>query len=127
MALYSAGKLLHRKLVNIFNIPELREIEVLPGKIRIGASCTYTALRQHPVTSQEFPLLAAAASCTGAIANQNRGTRSCNIATASPRADSLPALLVYDAELVLVSVLTTRSMSQLYFHCGFRQTALAGN
>ena len=125
MVLYSAGKLLQRKLVNIWNIPELRQIEVFPDKIRIGASCTYSALRQHQIISQEFPLLAAAASWTGGIANQNRGTLGGNIANASPAADSLPALLVYDAELTLISVRGSRNVSYQNFHSGYKQTALA--
>lgn len=127
MVSYSAGKLPHRKLVNIWNIPELRRIEVFPDKIRIGASCTYTALRQHPIISREFPLLAAAASWTGGIANQNRGTLGGNIANASPAADSPPALLVYDAELTLTSVRGTRSVSYQNFHSGYKQTALAAD
>ena len=51
----------------------------------------------------EFPLLARAAIWTGSIANQNRGTLGGNIVNASPAADSLPALLAYGAELILVS------------------------
>jgi CO/xanthine dehydrogenase FAD-binding subunit len=125
MVLYSAGKLLQRKLVNIWSIPELRQIEVFPDKIRIGASCTYAALRQHQMISREFPLLVAAASWTGGIANQNRGTLGGNIANASPAADSLPALLVYDAELTLISVRGTRKVSYQNFHSGYKQTALA--
>ena len=48
-------------------------------------------------------MLSSSASWTGGIANQNRGTIGGNIVNASPAADSLPALLVYDAELLLVS------------------------
>lgn len=125
MVLYSAGKLAQRKLVNIWNIPELRQIEVLPEAIRIGAVCTYTALRSHQIVSREFPLLATAASWTGGIANQNRGTLGGNIANASPAADSLPALLVYDAELTLISVRGQRRVSYSDFHTGYKQTELA--
>ncbi|HZV59554.1 MAG TPA: FAD binding domain-containing protein [Candidatus Eremiobacteraceae bacterium] len=127
MVLYSAGKLPNRKLVNIWNIPELRQIEVSPDKIRIGACCTYTALRQHAILSREFPLLSAAASWTGGIANQNRGTLGGNIANASPAADSLPALLVYDAELTLISVRGTRRVNYQSFHTGYKQTALSAD
>src|SRR5260370_5409118 len=95
MVLYSAGKLPNRKLINIWNIPELRQIEGFPDRICIGAACTYTALRRHDLISPEFPLPASAASWTGGIANQNRRTLGCTIANASPAADSLPALLVY--------------------------------
>ncbi len=125
MVLYSAERLTHRNLVNLWNIPELRQIEVFPDRIRIGATCTYTDLRNHEIVSREFPLLATAASWTGGIANQNRGTLGGNIANASPAADSLPALLVYDAELTLVSVRGERRVSYRDFHTGYKQSVLA--
>jgi len=127
MVLYSAGKLPNRKLINIWNIPELRQIQVFPDRIRIGAACTYTALRVHDIVAREFPLLAMAASWTGGIANQNRGTLGGNIANASPAADSLPALLVYDAELTLISVRGERRVDYRNFHTGYKQTALAAD
>jgi CO/xanthine dehydrogenase FAD-binding subunit len=127
MVLYSAGKLPNRKLVNIWNIPELRQIEVFPDRIRIGAACTYTALRHHEIVLREFPLLATAASWTGGIANQNRGTLGGNIANASPAADSLPALLAYDAELTLISVRGERRVPYRTFHTGYKQTVLAAD
>jgi CO/xanthine dehydrogenase FAD-binding subunit len=125
MVLYSAGKLPNRKLVNLWNIPELQQMEVLPDRIRIGAACTYTSLRRHEILSREFPLLATAASWTGGIANQNRGTLGGNIANASPAADSLPALLVYDAELTLISVRGERQVAYRDFHTGYKKTVLA--
>src|SRR5260370_7486872 len=124
MVLYSAGKLSNRKLINIWNIPELRQIEVFPDRIRIGAACTYTALRQHETVSREFPLLATAASWTGGIANQNRGTLGGNIANASPAGDSLPALLVYEAELTLISARGERQVAYKTFHLAYKQMAV---
>ena len=125
MVLYAAGKLPNKKLVNLWNVPELRQIGVSPDQIRIGAACSYTALRKQDVISREFPLLATAASWTGGIANQNRGTLGGNIANASPAADSLPALLVYNAELSLVSGRGERRVPYRNFHTGYKQTALA--
>src|SRR5206468_443493 len=104
MVLYAAGKLPARKLVNIWNLPELRRIEVFSDEIRIGAGCTYTELREQEIVGREFPLLARAAAWTGGIANQNRGTIGGNIVNASPAADSLPALLVYEVRIALGSV-----------------------
>jgi CO/xanthine dehydrogenase FAD-binding subunit len=127
MVLYAAGKLPNRQLINIWNIPELRQIEVFPDSVRIGAACTYTAQRRHEIVSREFPLLAAAASWTGGIANQNRGTLGGNIANASPAADSLPALLVYDAELTLISARGQRRLAYRDFHTGYKRTALAAD
>ncbi len=125
MVLYAAGKLPARKLVSIWNLAELRGIEVLPGEIRIGAGCTYTELREHGVIAREFPMLASAAQWTGGIANQNRGTLGGNIANASPAADSLPALLAYEAELILVSVRGERRVPYVGFHTGYKKMKLA--
>src|SRR5882724_277708 len=127
MVLYSAGKLPNRQLLNLWNIPELRQIEASPDSVRIGAACTYTELRNHEIVSREFPLLATAASWTGGIANQNRGTLGGNIANASPAADSLPALLVYDAELTLISVRGERRLAYRNFHSAYKETALAAD
>lgn len=125
MVLYAAGKLPARKLVSIWNLPELRGIEISPEEIRIGAGCTYTELREHEIIPREFPLLASAARWTGGIANQNRGTLGGNIVNASPAADSLPALLVYEAELVLVSGRGERRVPYLDFHTGYKKMKLA--
>ncbi len=125
MVQYAAGKLPARKLVSIWDLPELRSIEVSPNEISIGAGCTYTNLRQHQVVGREFPLLASAASWTGGIANQNRGTLGGNIVNASPAADSLPALLAYEAELILVSVRGERRLPYLDFHTDYKKTKLA--
>jgi OHCU decarboxylase len=125
MVQYSAGKLSVRKLVSIWNLPELRRIEVSPHEIQIGAACTYTDLREHEIVNREFTLLTSAASWTGGIANQNRGTIGGNIVNASPAADSLPALLVYEAELLLVSERGERRVPYANFHVSYRKTQLA--
>jgi len=125
MVLFAAGKLPARKLVNIGDLRELRRIEVTFSEVRIGAGCTYSDLRQHSVIANEFPLLAQAAAWTGGIANQNRGTLGGNIANASPAGDSLPVLLVYDADLILVSLRGERRIPYRTFHTGYKKTLLA--
>jgi OHCU decarboxylase len=127
MVQYAAGTLRARKLVSIWNLPELRRIEVAADEIRIGAGCTYTDIRKHEVVGREFPLLSAAAGWTGGIANQNRGTIGGNIMNASPAADSLPASLVYEAELILVSVRGERRLPYVTFHTGYKKTLLAAD
>jgi OHCU decarboxylase len=127
MVQYAAGHLAARKLVSIWNLPELRRIEILPGEIRVGAGCTYTDLMHHPVVNREFPLLTTAARWTGGVANQNRGTLGGNIVNASPAADSLPALLAYGAELILVSVRGERRILYENFHTGYRKTQCAAD
>ena len=127
MVQYAAGKLPARKLVSIWNLPELRRIEVSTDEIRIGAGCTYTDVREHELVQREFSLLSQAAAWTGGIANQNRGTLGGNIVNASPAADSLPALLAYEAELIVVSVRGERRVPYRDFHTGYKKTNLAPN
>jgi CO/xanthine dehydrogenase FAD-binding subunit len=117
MVQYGAGRLGARKLVSLWGLPELRRIEQTAQELIIGAGCTYTDLRNHP-------LLARAASWTGSVANQNRGTLGGNIVNASPAADSLPALMVYEAELLLSSVRGQRRVPYVGFHTGYKQTKL---
>src|SRR5580704_10212256 len=125
MVQYGAGRLPARKLVSLWGLPELRYIESSAEGVLIGAGCTYSDLRKDPVVAREFPLLAQAASWTGSIANQNRGTLGGNIVNASPAADSLPALLVYEAELLLVSARGPRRIPYGDFHTGYKKTRLS--
>jgi CO/xanthine dehydrogenase FAD-binding subunit len=125
MVQYAAGTLGARRLVSIWNLPELRGIEVAAEELRIGAGCTYSEIRGHEVVEREFSLLAAVAGWTGSIANQNRGTLGGNIVNASPAADSLPALLVYEAELILVSARGERRVPYVGFHTGYKKMGLA--
>lgn len=121
MVLLEAGKLVHRNYVNIWNLKELRGIEAADDQVTIGALTTYTEIQSHPVLRAEFPMLCQAASETGGLAIQNRGTLGGNIANASPAADSPPALLVYDAELELVSTSGSRRVPYQGFHTGYKQ------
>lgn len=121
MVLLEAGKLVHTNYVNIWNLPELRGIEVTANEVTLGALTTYTDVQNHPILREEFPMLCQAASETGGLAIQNRGTLGGNIVNASPAADSPPALLAYDAELELVSKESSRSIPYSTFHTGYKQ------
>lgn len=121
MVLLEAGKLPHRKFVSIWKLPELRRIEVTPGFVAIGALSTYAEIQRDETLRREFPLLCRAASETGSVATQNRGTLGGNIANASPAADSPPALAVYDAEIELISARGARRLRYRGFHSGYKQ------
>jgi CO/xanthine dehydrogenase FAD-binding subunit len=124
MVALGAGRLQHKKLISLWNLEELRFIEITPDAIVLGAGATFTDIRSHAVIAEEFPILAQAASWTGSIANQNRGTLGGNIVNASPAADTPPALLAYDAELTLVSARGSRTLPYRDFHLGYKETAL---
>jgi CO/xanthine dehydrogenase FAD-binding subunit len=124
MVLLEAGKLPHLNYLNIWNLKELRGIEVTGQTVTLRALTTYTDVQAHPVLRAEFPMLCQAAKETGGIAIQNRGTIGGNIANASPAADSPPALLAYDAELELISKSGARKIPYSKFHRGYKQMDL---
>lgn len=121
MVLLEAGRLPHRNYVNIWPLDELRGINVAKDYITVGALTTYTDVQAHPVLRAEFPMLCQAASETGGLAIQNRGTLGGNIVNASPAADSPPALLAYDAEVELTSRTGSRWIPYDGFHRGYKQ------
>jgi CO/xanthine dehydrogenase FAD-binding subunit len=125
MVQYAAGTLKARKAMSIWGLPELQGIEASATEIQIGAGCTYSEIRRNKIISDEFPLLVRSAAWTGGIANQNRGTLGGNIANASPAGDSLPVLLAYDAELILVSARGERRVPYRHFHTGYKKSLLA--
>ena len=124
MVLLEAGRLEHRKFFSVRHLPELRGIEESGGHLTLGALTTYTEVRRSPVVGREFPMLARAASETGGVAIQNRGTLGGNIANASPAADSPPALLAYGAQVQLVSASGSRWVEYADFHTGYKQTVM---
>ncbi|HKO98936.1 MAG TPA: xanthine dehydrogenase family protein subunit M [Pyrinomonadaceae bacterium] len=124
MVLLESGKLAHKNYLNIWNLDELRGIEITPEHVDLGALTTYTDIQENSILRTEFPMLCQAASETGGLAIQNRGTLGGNIVNASPAADSPPALLVYDAELELVSASGARWVPYHGFHTGYKQTVM---
>ena len=127
MVLLEAGKLPHRNYVNIWGLKELHGIEATDSHITLGALTTYTEVQSDPVLQSEFPMLCQAASETGGLAIQNRGTIGGNIVNASPAADSPPALLAYDAEVELISTDGSRWLPYSGFHTGYKQMLIGAS
>jgi CO/xanthine dehydrogenase FAD-binding subunit len=121
MVLLEAGKLPHHNYLNIWPLRELRGIEITDDHVTLGALTTYTEVQANDVLRREFPMLCQAASETGGLAIQNRGTLGGNIVNASPAADSPPALLAYNAEIELVSSNGSRWLAYDSFHTGYKQ------
>lgn len=125
MVLLEAGKLSHKRYLSLAKLADLRGIEVTDSAVTLGALTTYTEVQNQTVLRTEFPLLVAAARETGSVATQNRGTLGGNIVNASPAADSPPALLVYDAEVELISDRGSRWLPYQGFHTGYKKMLLA--
>jgi CO/xanthine dehydrogenase FAD-binding subunit len=125
MVAHAAGRLTAPKLVSLWGIPELRFIETSAAGIAIGGGATFRDLRADANVAAHLPLVAMAASWIGSIANQSRATVGGNLVNGSPAADSSPALLVYDAEIELVSVRGRRRIPYSAFHTGYKRNAMA--
>ena len=124
MVLLEAGKLPPGKYSEHLELAELRGIEAAAGLRHARRAHHLHEVRRHPILAANFRCLCRAASETGSIATQNRGTLGGNIANASPAADSPPALLVYDAELELVSSQGSRWVPYNDFHTGYKHSIL---
>lgn len=121
MVVLESGNLRHHNYLNIWPLNELRQIEITDNYITLGALTTYTDVQSNSVLRSEFPMLCQAASETGGLAIQNRGTLGGNIINASPAADSPPALLAYEAEIELTSTSGARWTAYHGFHTGYKQ------
>jgi CO/xanthine dehydrogenase FAD-binding subunit len=127
MVAHAAGRLSANKLVSLWGIPELRFIRMDSESIAIGGGTTFRDVRGHAGIAEQLPLLAKAASWIGSIANQSRATIGGNLVNGSPAADSSPALLVYDAEVELISVRGTRRIPYSEFHTGYKSNAMTAD
>jgi CO/xanthine dehydrogenase FAD-binding subunit len=127
MVAHAAGRLAPAKLVSLWGIPELRFINSTGESIAIGAGTTFRDLRAHTGIAAHLPLVAKASSWIGSIANQGRATVGGNLVNGSPAADSSPALLVYDAEIELVSVRGSRRIPYADFHTGYKSNAMTAD
>lgn len=125
MVALAAGRLAQRTFLSLQRLTELRFIRAGHDAVTIGSASTFTDIRSHAVVGARLPLLAEAASWTGAIANQNRATIGGNLCNASPAADTPPALLAYDASVTLISLRGERTIAYSEFHRSYKQTALA--
>jgi CO/xanthine dehydrogenase FAD-binding subunit len=127
MVAHAAGRLAPQRFVSLWGIRDLRFIEVTPQSIVIGAGTTFRDLRTHPMIAAKLPLLAKAACWIGSIANQSRATLGGNLVNGSPAADSSPALLVYEAEVELVSGKGSRRIPYAVFHTGYKRNAMVAD
>jgi len=127
MVAFAAGRLTASRLISLWGIDELRFIDARADKLIIGGGSTFSDLRSNPIVAAEFHLLDKASSWIGSIANQTRATLAGNLVNGSPAADSSPALLVYDAEIELISVRGKRRMPYSEFHTGYKQNAMTAD
>lgn len=108
-------------VIDITGLREIRGISAEERYFRIGGLTTWTEVVRAPLP-RCFDALKAAAREIGSVQIQNRGTVAGNLCNASPAADSVPALLVLDAEVELLSTAGARRMPLAQFITGSRRT-----
>lgn len=113
----------HRTYVDLSGVDELRAHQWTHDALVLGGRTTYWDVIDDARVRQEFPLLIAAARVVGAIQIQTRGTWAGNIVNASPAADGVPALMAYDATVVLASVKGREEVPLDRFYQGYKKMA----
>jgi len=111
-------------VLNLGEVAELRGWSRDDGVLRLGAGLTYTEAMTEPLRSH-LPALAEASRTVGSPQIRNRGTLGGNLGTASPAGDSLPPLLVEEAEIEVASIGGTRRLPLTAFLVGPKRNALA--
>jgi xanthine dehydrogenase small subunit len=111
------------RVLDIWDLDELRGIALEGDELVIGALTTYTELRESALVGELLPALAAAAATIGAAQIQNRGTVGGNLVNASPAGDTLPIWLATDTLVVLGSAAGERTVAANEFFPAYRETA----
>jgi aerobic carbon-monoxide dehydrogenase medium subunit len=96
-------------LVDIKQIPRLRDITPEAGGYSIGAAVSGAELGEHAGVKSLWPGVVEACELIGSTQVQGRATMAGNLCNASPAADSVPALLAAGASVQIVGPKDERS------------------
>lgn len=98
---FEGGQPLPEHLIDIKAITDLKGIRKGKQHVEIGAMTSIETLRRDDYIQRHFPALAQACEEFGSAQIRHRATLGGNIANASPAADTLPALYIYNASVKL--------------------------
>lgn len=124
LPLVRAGRWRPSLVVDITRLDELRYIRPAAGGLEIGTLTTQADLMRSPLVRERAAVLAEAAGRVAGPQVRARATLGGNICTASPAADTVPALLVLEAEAVILLPAGERRLPLSEFLIGPGQTAL---
>jgi len=98
-------------VISLKKIPGLDDIFLNDqGELVIGACAGIHMLRHHPLVRTHYLALSQACESFGSSQIEIMATIGGNLCTASPASDTVPALLVFDAELIIVGPQGERRM-----------------
>ncbi len=105
------GSMRPRTVIDVKGIAELDgDIREHDGYLRIGARTVMTDILADERIRRDYEALAEGAAVVGSAQIRNRATLAGNICNASPAADTAPALLVYDARVVVAGPAGSRTI-----------------
>lgn len=105
------NKISPQVLIDVSKLEELKKIEYVDNKIKIGSAVTYTQIVESSLFMDNLYGLSKACRLVGSPQIRNKGTIGGNIANASPAADSIPPLIALEAELRISSIRGERTVS----------------
>jgi len=89
-------------LIDVKHLPGMREIAFGKRKgLTIGAAVDMNSLARHPAVAEHYSVLFEALNSVASYQLRTRATMGGNLCNASPAADTAPAALVLEANLVL--------------------------
>ena len=110
-------------LIDINRLPGLDHVRIEDGELRIGALARHKAVLESAAVRQASPLMAAAYPYVSHGPIRNRGTLCGNLCHADPASEMPAVALACDAEMVLQSAASTRSVRAAEFFTGALSTA----
>ena len=111
-------------LVDIKDVPGLRDITVGDDALSIGSLITFTELIESDLVRERAPLLVEMAETVASTGIRNRATMVGNICSAVPSCDAGPVLLAYETTVHLAGPAGERSVDINGWFVGLRETAL---
>jgi carbon-monoxide dehydrogenase medium subunit len=112
-------------LVDIKGIPEANELRLGADKgLELGAAVPCYRIYEHREIARVYPGLNDAASLIGGIQIQSRASVGGNLCNASPAADTIPALIAYEAVCTIAGPEGTRRLPVEKFCVAPGRTAL---
>ncbi len=109
-------------LLDLGRVEALRGWTLHDGRLRIGASVTFTEIIKE--LGALAPALAIAARTVGSPQIRNRGTLGGNLGSSSPAGDALPPLLACNGSVEVASIRGSREIPIEDFFTGVKKNAL---
>ena len=122
---------IHQEINEFIDISRIKDLDVIyedvSERIHIGPLVTHAHCVRSELLKESATCLHQACLSVGSPQIRNRGTITGNVVTGSPANDSIPALMVLNANVVCQSIDGSRIIPITEFYLGVRKTRLKPN